>query len=426
MGTLRLLFVAPDFGKPYSAEGLVNRKLAKALGQRGFATDVISQGTHHTVQVLRQRGGAENPPSPPPERPSQFALARYRAGRLLGEFGWEQRSHWNETCWSYAATLRARELLTKARYDILLSSGEYGHLTARRISRRCGLPWIAIWNDPFPARRYPPPYGQGPDAPVVTRQSQLLETIGAYASWHIFPTERLRRYMLEYLPEPVGVRSSVIPHVCIDGEPHAAPPKGAVFTLCHAGDLHEQRRAEAFLSALATLRRNLRADHSLLFQFVGEDQAGLKQEAARLGLSDSVRCSTRVPYEECRAVVCASHVLVVIEAPLSEGIFLPAKFVDYLEAGQPILAVSPTHGVLAELLSRHRGGLAVDCTDPDAISAALGTLYGAWVEGTLHNDYRSDTLRNLFCESAVVNQYAALFDRLLAQPGAFPSGGTAV
>jgi len=130
-----------------------------------------------------------------------------------------------------------------------------------------------------------------------------------------------------------------------------------------------------------------------------------------------------VPPDECRSIASASHVLVVIEAPLSEGIFLPSKFVDYVAVGRPILAVSPGRGAVADFLTEHRGGVAADCTDHEAIAGALRQLYNAWANGTLCTDYPSDGLRSLFCESTVVNQYADVFDRVLSPSSVSSSWG---
>lgn len=116
------------------------------------------------------------------------------------------------------------------------------------------------------------------------------------------------------------------------------------------------------------------------------------------------------------AAMRASHVLVLIEAPLAEGIFLPSKVTDYVQAGRPILAVSPRNGTLADLLGANGGGLAADCTDPDAIYSALRALYDSWARGSLAHDYCPARLRALFSDAAVIPQYEALLERLLPCP----------
>jgi hypothetical protein len=211
----------------------------------------------------------------------------------------------------------------------------------------------------------------------------------------------------------VQERSSVIPHLFLNQAEEVPAPHGSTFILCHAGDLHRQRRPETFLQALSQLRGHLKAGDSVRFRFVGQDQAGLAQEAVRAGLQDVIECWPWGSFEDSLAAMRASHVLVLIEAPLAEGIFLPSKFTDYLQAGRPILAVSPRIGTLADLLNTHGGGLVADCTDPNAIFGALRTLYETWARGTLARDFQPGRLRALFSDASVIPQFEALFERLL-------------
>jgi hypothetical protein len=130
-------------------------------------------------------------------------------------------------------------------------------------------------------------------------------------------------------------------------------------------------------------------------------------------LQDTIEYSPWRSYQDSLAAMSASHVLVLIEAPLTEGIFLPSKVTDYVQAGRAILAVSPRNGTLADLLSAHGGGLAADCTDADAIYEALLALYDSWARGRLAHDYSPARLRTLFSDAAVIPQYEALFKRLV-------------
>ena len=51
--------------------------------------------------------------------------------------------------------------------------------------------------------------------------------------------------------------------------------------------------------------------------------------------------------------------MLVVEAPINEGIFLPSKVVD-LQYSKPIL-LYPRNGVMNDLIA-HGGGIVADCT----------------------------------------------------------------
>jgi glycosyltransferase involved in cell wall biosynthesis len=412
----RLLFVTPEYFDPVNAEAVMNRKLVTALRRHGASVDVVAQCSFHRAGLERSCQSAEPETRARAEglreRLSRWlGAARRQAGRPLGGCLFEQRTHVNQRLWARWAAQQAVGLCQRNPYHVLLSTTAWGHLAAWRIHHRTRIPWVANWNDPFPKAKYPPPYGQGAGARIPSRYQRLLERVGATASWHTFPAPRLRRYLLEYLPRQVRERSSVIPHLFVDQGEVAPAPRGSAFVLCHAGDLHRQRRPETFLQALARLRRTA-AGEALRLRFVGRDQAGLVEQARGAGLEDLIEYSPWGTYQESLAAMSASHVLVLIEAPLADGIFLPSKVTDYVQAGRPILAVSPRNGTLADLLGAHGGGLAVDCTDPDAIFEALRALYNSWDRGSLAQDYSPARLCALFSDAAVIPQYQELFERL--------------
>ncbi len=416
----RLLFVTPEYFHTANAEAIMNRKLVSALRRHGAATDVVAQLDHHRTGIELSCSTDRATPAPG-ERLSEklgrlLGEARRLAGQPLGSRLFDLRTHFNQTFWALSASRQARRLLQRNRHHVLLSTTAYGHLAAWQIRRKHGVPWVACWNDPFPDVKYPPPYGRGNDAEIPARHALLLQRVSDAACWHTFPAARLRRYMLEYLPSQVRNRSSVIPHLFVDQAETAPLPGGTALLLCHAGDLHKQRRPQSFLEALARFRADPRSGGAVRFRLVGKDQAGLAQQAVNMGLHDIIEYSDWGSYEESLTAMRASHVLVLIEAPLEEGIFLPSKLTDYVHAGRAVLAVSPRNGTLADLFRAHGGGVAADCTDPDAIYRALLALHASWANGTLAEDYSPARLRAQFSDAAVIPQYGALFERLVPNP----------
>jgi hypothetical protein len=135
-----------------------------------------------------------------------------------------------------------------------------------------------------------------------------------------------------------------------------------------------------------------------------------------MGIDDVIKIEAAVPYSQIPKALGQSDALVIIEAPLKEGIFMPGKIVDYVQIGRPILALTPAVGTINDIFSKHGGGIAIDCQSPDAVAQALQKLYAHWKEGTLDSAYSSDSLYSLFSEERVLQQYMDLFNKLSIIP----------
>jgi len=160
-----------------------------------------------------------------------------------------------------------------------------------------------------------------------------------------------------------------------------------------------------------------RVERSLHIKFVGLPLERLGETTRRLGLNEIVSMEPVKCYEETQDILAKSNVVVVLEAPCEEGIFFPSKFVDLVQTGHPILAVSPVNGTLADILTANGGGIAADCLSPEAVEGAIKTLYVTWQQGLLESKYGSSHLFNLFSEDYVIGQYLEIFDRIGMKAG---------
>jgi glycosyltransferase involved in cell wall biosynthesis len=161
------------------------------------------------------------------------------------------------------------------------------------------------------------------------------------------------------------------------------------------------------------------------FDIIGHADSQVTDAVRDLGLQDKVRFVGQVPYGECLRRMSASHVLLLVEAPLQEGIFLPSKFVDYVQTGRPILAVSPRLGTVADIIGPRGGGLLADCRDESAILQALQVLHRSFTEGTLDLQYGSGRTAELFSERVILGAYERILARI-GVPLALTPGGQEV
>ena len=135
---------------------------------------------------------------------SHIPLPRFRAllRGLIGSENAQAARYIVEHAWGLRMAAMAARRLPPTKCDFVLSFGGFCHIAALKYAGTSNIPIIANWNDPFPSLIAPQPYGEGPNGPLPQCYRRLLTRIGRAAAWHVFPSERLRGYMLKFLPKP--------------------------------------------------------------------------------------------------------------------------------------------------------------------------------------------------------------------------------
>jgi glycosyltransferase involved in cell wall biosynthesis len=416
----RILMIAPVFYPypPVWPEGMVNAKLALAMKTAGWHIDIIVAGYPHAsnrypsdeagwkelvnnVHIIN-REDSRTLTHKLLDMMQGFILT----GHLLRQLGW-----------GFSVIEVANKLNLQHNYDVIISRAvpDYAHFAALLVHRKTGIPWIANWNDPTPNHKFPPPYGEGPFSPLAPDIEKWYRAICKYCFWHTFPSERMQKYMCSYLPGQIKTKSSVMPHIAM--EKFSIPPvPHHGFSICYAGSVLPPREVTVLLEGLKRFREILGNENSFYIRFLVDKPEIVAESAKTSGVEDIIKIEATVPYSQMPKALAKSDVLVIIEAPLKEGIFMPSKIVDYVQIGRPILALAPVMGTINDLFSKYGGGIAVDCKSPDAVTQALQTLYGHWKEGTLSRTYSSTSLMRLFSEKNVLRRYMDLFKRIPVKP----------
>jgi len=406
----RVLMFAPFCYPPASAEAIVTAKLLLAALDAGWEIDVISQ-TNAGQFYPYNANGIWKPLNKIVKNIDGFkgfeALKKLSPPTLETVF-----SKIESLVWVIKAVYAARRLSSKKKYDIILSrvAPQYGHLPALILSQLLDVPWVANWSDPMPPQKSPYPYGNGPNAKILTFLQKYFELVAKKADWHTFPSERLRTYISSYLAKCVD-KSSVIPHVALERLRCKCLAAQKEFMLCHIGGLG-LRKPDVFLEGVSKFLKSTRIDSPFFVKFVSLLFDNVKEIARNLGIEDRIIFEKAKTYEETQRIAETSTILVVIEASCEEGIFFPSKFVDFVQTGRPILAVSPAVGTLNDILTTHGGGVAVNGNSPDDVARAIQILYTSWRDGTLDEKYGSDRLIHLFSEKKIMDQYMEIFGHL--------------
>ena len=408
-----ILFFAPLCYPPAGAESIVTAKLVLAMVEMGLEVDIITQGDYGHLYPTRDDGIWV------PVKERVFSIDGFRSGGLIARlsgtrlfsFLWRIRS----ILWSLKASIKAFGLIRCKHYNIIISraSPQYGHLPALITSFWSSIPWCAAWSDPMPPHKAPAPYGEGPDSKAGYLSLKYCELIVKRADWHVFPCERLRNYATRYLPGLLG-KSSVIPHISMNNlfHPESIDYVHRNFIICYAGSL-TLRDPTIFLKGVRHFLDRHPSEDNFEIVIVGSDLETLLTKSSELNIDKTLRILTVKSYQETLEIMAGATVLLIIEASCDEGIFFPSKFVDFIQTGRPILAVSPRNGTLFDILSEHGGGLAVDCTSADDVARGITDLYTAWKTGELEKRYNSSRLKNLFCAETILTAYTAVIEKLV-------------
>jgi glycosyltransferase involved in cell wall biosynthesis len=406
----RVLMFAPFCYPPAGAEAIVTAKLLLAALDAGWDIDVISQKNAGQFYPYSINGIW---------KPITDVVKNIDTSKGFELFKRLQNAHLRKVLnriqsllWVEKAFSTARRLSIKKKYDFILSrvSPQYGHLPALLVSQKLKIPWIANWNDPMPPQKSPYPYGDGPFAYIPIVFKKYIQAVSRQATWHTFPSERMRNYICSYLPD-CKEKSSIIPHIALERLCYRSSQRQKGFTLCHIGDLG-LRKPDIFLEGVKRFFYKTRPEGHFFVKFASLKFDNLKELSRNLGIEHLVIMESAKTYEETQKIAENSTVLVVIEADLEEGIFFPSKFVDLVQTGRPILAVSPAVGTLNDIILQYGGGIAVDCKSPDDVAKAIQLLYFEWEKGTLDEKFSSKRLFDLFSEKRVIEKYIEIFKHI--------------
>jgi len=311
-----------------------------------------------------------------------------------------------------AAAARAIAERPLARDDVLVTFGQpmSDHLAGLALTRRFGNRWIAHFSDPWADN----PFAR---MPLFRRRNLRLERAVVAAADRVLLTsqETLELVMAKY-PPAWCAKASVLPHAFDAVLYPAREPGRGPLVMRYLGSLYGARSPLPLLRALEELaRRTPDLGQRLRVEFIGTAARRHKTEAAQMRLPDGlVRFVPAVDYRASLKLMRAADLLLHIDAPADESVFLASKLIDYIGARRPIFAVTPA-GTAARLVAE-LGGWIADPTAPDAVAARLAEAMAA-VAARRDADWGDETVRRRYD----IRTIAPAFDAIIARLGA-PSG----
>lgn len=203
---------------------------------------------------------------------------------------------------------------------------------------------IAVIHDPYPFSSYPKEYrcnNKFVDFFALKNQQKMFEKVDHI----VFPSLRLYQwYLNDYTIDSNKVK--IVPHAVSFKAQEADKKENASVLITHTGTLLKQRNPYVFLK---TIREQ--ANHKLQVAFYGGFSIESSSEQEAIEKLDFVEIHhERISYELALKKLASSDFLLIIESKDNDNPFLPTKFVDYVNVGKPIIALTSSNSEVARLL----------------------------------------------------------------------------
>lgn len=293
-------------------------------------------------------------------------------------------------------------------YDAMITRGYLTDIVGITLKKKYNVTWIANWNDPFPLKRFPAPYGQGYTAKLSFFENQVYQSIQKYADIHTFPCIRLRNYMLKCFTN-VKVENTVVIHHMAHSQltqffHSGSMANNTILKIVSCGSVGEPRRPEVFLEALSIALKEVHVNVKLYF--IGFYSEMLRSLSEQFGLSDVVDFIPPKKYSECMDFISSCDVSLIVETSCEEGIYLPTKCVDAFQCEKPIFCVSPRVGTLHDIIKRFNVGYIADIDDMSDVVLQIKKLLADYLAHQLPKVNKNITPE--FFEDHIAQQYIEL------------------
>jgi glycosyltransferase involved in cell wall biosynthesis len=377
-----LLVIAFHYPPDNSSTGVLRTlKFTQYLLDFGWRSEVISV-PEHLYPDRDPRLLEDVPPEVRVHRPWAADSRKLFGikGRYPGFLGVPDR-YWT---WYFAATRKARALLSAGRMDAIYSTSPFptAHLIGLAVKRRSRLPWLADFRDSWV---------DGFLGPVRYRVDGWLERrVIAHADQVIMNTPATRRYYLGRYPEQPASKFVTITNGYDENDFRDLDfSSGDAFEVISAGWLNDANRdPEAVLKAAAlALERGWIPRNKLRLTFLGAgpyaNSKRFQDQLRRYKLQENTEVTVpRVPYGEALRRQARADVVVVLTddakrmAENRDWTFMavPAKLYEYLRLGKFMLVLSRAEAV-RELLSDVHAPAPLLPSDIEGVTFALREAY---------------------------------------------------
>ncbi len=255
------------------------------------------------------------------------------------------------------------------------------HLIGLKLKRKCGLPWLVDFRDPWTN---------------IDFYHELKLTW--FADWYHHRLERkvvnsadavlvVSQQMKRELESLGSKKVFVITNGYDTGDFQTMESQDIKsFVICHVGTMNAARNPWVLWEALSRLcTENPEFARKLKIFVAGQVDSSVTDAITSYRLDDNFEYLGVVAHSQALELQRSSQVLLLVvnNTPNAKGI-VTGKFFEYLAAGRRILAIGPTDGDLAEIMADTGAGDVVDFNDVDKAMNLLTKYFNLFNEGKLN------------------------------------------
>jgi hypothetical protein len=411
----RALLIAFHF-PPQAGSSGIQRTLSfsKHLGRHGWEPMILS--AHPRAYDIQN-------PSQLASVPSELIVKRAFALDVKRHIGIKHRypgllalpDRW--TSWLFGAVPAGLSLIRKHRPQVIWTTFPIAtaNLIGLILHRLTGLPWIADLRDPMLQSTYPTAKLQRNAFRWIESQTLKHCTLAictTHSSMQAYRT-RFPHLASKFRVIENGYDEDGLGAHAADSAPAVLAP-GRRITLLHSGMLYKTgRNASAFLSAIATLKREGKASADTLRIVLRApgDVEPIEELVSKHDIGDIVEIAPAIPYREALREMLSVDGLLIFQGKHYNA-QIPAKIYEYFWARRPVLGLVDAAGETAHVLRAAGFDSMVAMDQPDAIVTALEQFLEQVRNGTAYV-----ATPDVVAQSSRANrarQLAAVFDEVTA------------
>jgi Glycosyltransferase Family 4 len=299
------------------------------------------------------------------------ARARLRDALLSAYAAWQFPD--DKAGWARRAFAPACDIVRREGIDLILSSAPpmSSHGLAARLSRACGVPWVADYRDLWTDN---PAYAAPAWRRALDRRTEARWLAGAAGIVAVTPS---LQHTLNQRVQP-GCAVALIPNGYDEADFAAlqpAPRADGICRIVHAGTFYGHQTPLPILAAAeALLTREPALARRLRLRFVGEvgSRFTAALDAFDRRFPEVLERTGYVEHQRAVAQMLAADVLLLVigGGTVARGV-LSGKLFEYLRAARPVLLIGPVDGDAARLLRAHARCRVSEEADTAQIADAL-------------------------------------------------------
>ena len=283
--------------------------------------------------------------------------------------------------WVKPSVKYLKEYLSKNKIDVLITTGPPHslHLIGLQLKEELNIKWIADFRDPWTEIDY---FHQLPlTNKAIEKHHFLEEKVLKNADAIIVVGKRMKANYKKFNSNIATVFNG------FDGEiKKSSSSLDSKFTCTHIGLMNADRNPKILWEVFAELcieLKGFKGDFQL--KLIGKVDVTVLANIENFKLSNNVEIIDYVSHKEVLEFQQKSQVLLLLvnNVPSAKGI-ITGKIFEYLMAYRPILAIAPTDGDLAEILTTTKAGSTIGFDDKLQLKKSIVDLYSKYKKGDLN------------------------------------------